>query len=54
MTIASSKKLWRITKSYGEYYYEIKYDGDVIDRIRIDIPAKTFLELHGELHGEII
>lgn len=49
MPIASSRKLWRITKSYGEYYFEIKYDGEVIDRIRIEQPAITFLESHGEI-----
>lgn len=49
MGIASSKKLWRITKSYGEYYYEIKYDGEVIDRIRIEHPALSFLESQGEI-----
>ena len=44
MNIPSSQKLWRITKERDEYYYEIKLSGVVIDRIRIEEPAISYLK----------
>ena len=40
----SSQKLWKVVKEQGEYYYEIKLAGEIVDRIRIDEPALHFLK----------
>lgn len=45
--IPSSKKLWKIVKEPNGYYYEIKYDGMVIDRLKIDYPALAELKKIG-------
>lgn len=46
----SSQKLWRITKELDTYYYEIKLKGTVIDRIKIEEPALSYLKR--ELYNE--
>lgn len=43
----ASKKLWRISKTIEGYYYEIKLDGVVIDRLKIEEPTLTFLKQEG-------
>lgn len=40
----SSVKLWRVVKEPNGYYYEIKLDGMVIDRIKIEHPALAVLK----------
>lgn len=40
----SSVKLWRVIKQADGYYYEIKLDGMVIDRIKIEQPAIAVLK----------
>ena len=46
-TIPSSKKLWRIIQQPEGYYYEIKLDGIIIDRIKVDYPALATLKNKG-------
>lgn len=46
---ASSQKLWRIVHERDDYYYEIKLAGVVIDRIKIEEPALSYLEQEGLL-----
>lgn len=41
---AASQKLWRVIKERDEYYYEIKLSGVVIDRIRVEDPALSYLK----------
>lgn len=43
----SNQKLWRISKGFDGYYYEIKLAGVVIDRIRIEYPALNILKKEG-------
>lgn len=45
----SNQKLWRIVNERNDYYYEIKLDGIVIDRLKIEEPAITYLEKVGLL-----
>lgn len=40
----SSQKLWRIIKEPNGYYYEIKLNGMIIDRIKIEYPAIAVLK----------
>jgi hypothetical protein len=42
--VPSSKKLWRIIKERDDYYYEIKLDGVVVDRIRVEEPALEYFK----------
>ena len=44
MTYTASQKLWKVVKERGEYYYEIKLKGEIIDRIRIEEPTLTILK----------
>jgi hypothetical protein len=44
MSIAASKKLWRISKEANGFYYEIKLDGIVIDRIKVEEPVLKILK----------
>lgn len=43
----SCRKLWRITRTFDDYYYEIKLAGVVIDRLKIEEPTLTFLKQEG-------
>lgn len=43
----SSQKLWRVIKERENYYYEIKLAGVVIDRIRVEEPALSYMKLEG-------
>ena len=45
----ASQKLWRISRNFDGYYYEIKLAGVVIDRIKIEEPTLTFLKQRGLL-----
>lgn len=49
MKIASSKKLWKIIRQTEGYYYEIRMDGVILDRIKVEEPALHILEDKGEL-----
>lgn len=49
MAIASSKKLWKIIRQPEGYYYEIRMDGVILDRIRVEEPALNILKNKGEL-----
>ena len=40
----SAQKLWRIIKERDNFYYEIRLAGEVIDRIRIEEPALSYLK----------
>ena len=40
----SSQKLWRIIEEPTGYFYEIKLQGVVIDRIRIEEPVLSKLK----------
>lgn len=44
MSYLSNQKLWKIVKERGNYYYEIKLKGEIIDRIRIEEPTLTILK----------
>lgn len=39
----SNQKLWRITKEPTGYYYEIKLAGTIVDRIKVEEPALSYL-----------
>lgn len=45
MSYLSNQKLWKVVKERDNYYYEIRLAGMIIDRIRIEEPALTFLHL---------
>lgn len=47
--LASSKKLWKIVKYMDNYYFVIKYDGDEIDKLRIEEPILSYLKQKGEI-----
>lgn len=47
MSYLSNQKLWKIVKERGEYYYEVKLAGEIIDRIRIEEPTLTLLKKVG-------
>ena len=40
----SNQKLWKIVRERGDYYYEIKLRGEIIDRIRIEEPTLSILK----------
>lgn len=40
----ASQKLWKVIKEPSGYYYEIKLDGIIIDRIKVDYPALATLK----------
>lgn len=44
MSYLSNQKLWKIVKERGEYYYEVKLAGEIIDRIRIEEPTLSILK----------
>ena len=44
MSYLSNQKLWKIVKERGEFYYEIKLKGEIIDSIRIEEPTLTILK----------
>lgn len=44
MSYTSSQKLWRVIKERDTFYYEIRLKGEVVDRIRVDEPALSFLK----------
>ena len=44
MKYTASQKLWKVVKERGGYYYEIKLRGEIIDRIRIEEPALTYIK----------
>ena len=45
--IPASQKLWRVIEQPEGYYYEIKLQGIIIDRIKIDYPALATLKNKG-------
>lgn len=47
MSYLSNQKLWKIVKERGEFYYEIKLKGEIIDRIRIEEPTLSLLKKLG-------
>lgn len=49
MAIASSKKLWKIIRQLDGYYYEIRMNGVILDRIKVEEPALHILKDKGEL-----
>lgn len=49
MKTPACKKLWRVVHEYDGYYYEIKLDGIILDRVRIEQPALHILKDKGEL-----
>lgn len=49
MNYTSSQKLWRVVQERDDFYYEIKLAGVVIDRIKIEEPALSYLEQEGLL-----
>ena len=44
MSYLSNQKLWKVVKERGEYYYEVKLAGEIIDRIRIEEPTISILK----------
>ena len=40
----SNQKLWKVVRERGNYYYEIKLAGEIIDRIRIEEPTLGLLK----------
>lgn len=49
MSYPASQKLWKVVKERGEYYYEIKLKGEIIDRIHIEEPTLSILKDTGLL-----
>ena len=49
MKTPASRKLWKIEHSFDGYYYIIKLNGIIIDRVRIEQPALHILKDKGEL-----
>lgn len=47
MSYLSNQKLWKVVKERGEYYYEVKLAGEIIDRIRIEEPTLSLLKKVG-------
>ena len=47
MSYLSNQKLWKIVKERGNYYYEVKLAGEIIDRIRIEEPTLSILKNMG-------
>lgn len=45
--VPSSKKLWRLIKERDDYYYEIKLDGIIIDRMKVESPALDYFKKEG-------
>lgn len=48
----SNQKLWRIVKERDDYYYEIKLDGIIIDRVKVEDPALEYFKREGVINGE--
>lgn len=46
----SSQKLWRVIKEPNGYYYEIRLAGSIIDRIKIEYPALSYLKNEGVIN----
>lgn len=40
----SSVKLWRLIKERDSYYYEIKLDGIIVDRVKVEEPALEYFK----------
>ena len=49
MKTPASRKLWKIEQCFDGYYYIIKLNGIIIDRVRIEQPALHILKEKGEL-----
>ena len=49
MKYLSNQKLWRIVKERDDYYYEIKLDGIIVDRVKVDEPALKYFKKEGVL-----
>lgn len=47
MSYLSNQKLWKVVKERGNYYYEIKLKGEIIDRIKIEEPTLSLLKRLG-------
>ena len=47
LKVPSSKKLWRIVKERDNFYYEIKLDGVVVDRLKVEEPALDYFKKEG-------
>ena len=45
--IPASKRLWSIRKGYDGFYYEVRANGVIIDRIRIEEPALSIMKKEG-------
>ena len=45
----SNQKLWTVEKNVSGYYYIIKANGMVIDKVKIEEPAYSFLKKAGEI-----
>ena len=43
----SSVKLWRIVKERDRFYYEIKLDGIIVDRVKVEEPALDYFKREG-------
>lgn len=47
MKYLANQKLWKVVKERGNYYYEVKLAGEIIDRIRIEEPTLSILKGEG-------
>lgn len=43
----ASQKLWKVIKEPSGYYYEIKLDGIIIDRVKVEEPALDYFKREG-------
>ena len=43
----SNQKLWRIINERDTYYYEIKLDGIIVDRVKVEEPALKYFKKEG-------
>lgn len=44
MKYLANQKLWKIIREPNGYYYEIKLAGMVIDRVKVEEPARSLLK----------
>lgn len=50
MKYLSNQRLWKVVKERGNYYYEIKLAGEIIDRIRIEEPTLSIMKKVGLIY----
>lgn len=44
MKYLANQKLWKVIREPSGYYYEIRLAGMVIDRVKVEEPARSLLK----------